>query len=67
MVAEGAAIGNGSIEAGDLEVGVGGGRPVPLHGDQPGRRHLVRVGAHRHAQSCSQVVRQVTGLLLLQS
>ena len=66
MVAERAAVGYGSVEAGDLEVGIGGGRPVPLHGDQPRRRHLVSVGAHRHPQGRAQVVRQVTGLLLLQ-
>ena len=45
VVAEAAAVGDGSVEAGYLEVGVGGGRAVTLHGDQPGGRHLGAGGA----------------------
>ena len=45
VVAEAAAVRNGSVEAGYLEVGVGGGRAVTLHGDQPGGRHLGAGGA----------------------
>jgi hypothetical protein len=36
-------LGDGRVEPGDLEVGVGGRGAVSLHGDQPGRGHLVRV------------------------
>ncbi len=66
VIAEGAAVGNGGVEAGYLEVGIGGRRPVALHGNQPWRRHLVGVRAHRHPQRRTQVVRQITRLLLLQ-
>ncbi len=66
VIAEGAAVGNGRVEAGYLEVGIGGRGPVALHGNQPWRRNLVRVGTHRHAQRRPQVVRQVARLLLLQ-
>ena len=34
---------DGGVEAGDLEVGVGGRRSVALHGDEPGWGHLVGV------------------------
>ena len=34
---------DGGVEAGDLEVGVGGRGAVALHGDEPGRGHLVGV------------------------
>ena len=50
-----------------LEVWVRRRRPVALHGDEPGRRHLVRVGAHGHAQRRPQVVGQLARLLLLQA
>ena len=40
MVAKAAAVWDGGVEAGYLEVGVGGGRAVTLHGDQPGGRNL---------------------------
>lgn len=41
VVAEGAALGDGRVEAGDLQVGVGRRRPVALLRDQPRWRHLV--------------------------
>lgn len=34
---------DGRVEAGDLEIRVGGRGPVPLHGDQPGRGNLVGI------------------------
>lgn len=34
---------DGGVEAGDLEIGVGGRGSVPLHGDQPGRGDLVGI------------------------
>lgn len=40
VVAEGAALGDGRVEARDLQVGVRGRRPVALLRDQPRRRHL---------------------------
>lgn len=36
-------LGDGRVEPGDLEVGVGGRGAVSLHGDQPGRGNLVGV------------------------
>lgn len=38
---------DGGVESGDLEVGIGGRGAVPLHGNQPGRRHLVGVLGRR--------------------
>ena len=57
MVAKAATIGNGGVEPRYLEVGIGGGRPVALHSDQPGRWHFVRIGTDGHAQGGAQVVR----------
>lgn len=34
---------NGGVEAGDLEIGVGGGRAIPLHCNQPRRGNLMGV------------------------
>lgn len=42
---------DGGVESRDLEIGVGGRGAVPLHGYQPGGRHLVGVlGKKRHGQ-----------------
>lgn len=51
VVPEGAAGRDGGVEAGHLEVGVGGRRAVALHVDQPGRRRALV-----HTQSLTQRV-----------
>jgi len=53
---------DGGVESGDLEVGVGGRGAVPLHGYQPGGRHLVGVlGRKRHMDALEITVRSAAG------
>lgn len=45
-------LGDGGVESRDLEVGVGGRGAVPLHGNQPGWRHLVGVLGRKRHEHC---------------
>lgn len=52
---------DGGVESRDLEVGVGGRGAVPLHGDQPGWRHLVGVlRERRDTNTVSSLTRTVS-------
>ena len=47
VVAETTALGDGGIESRDPQVGIRGGRSVPLHGYQPGRRKFAFILKYR--------------------
>lgn len=54
---------DGRVEAGDLEIRIGGRGPVPLHGDQPGRGNLVGILGERGVVS----IRTVASLIFINS
>ena len=66
MESEAAVIRTWGIQTWDPEIWVRWRRTIPMHGNQPGRGDLVSIWSHRHPQGCSQVLTQVTRLLLFQ-
>ena len=56
VISERTSIGNRRIQPGDLQRGVGGRGTVSLHGDEPRRWELLRVGANWHAQGDAKIV-----------